>query len=102
VYNYTPFNLGAAVAQYSGQATGWMSWVRFPAGSEGICSLRYRIQTGSVDHPSSYPVGTSGSFSGRKVAEAGVELTTHLQLVSRLRMLGAIPPFPYTPSWRSA
>jgi hypothetical protein len=31
-----------------------------------------------------------------------MNLTTHLLLVSRLRMHGAIPPLPNTPSWRGA
>jgi hypothetical protein len=30
----------------------------------------------------------------------GVKLTTHLHLVPRSRMRGAIPPLPHTPSWR--
>jgi hypothetical protein len=32
----------------------------------------------------------------------GVKLTTHLQLVLRLRKGGSIHPIPHTPSWRSA
>jgi hypothetical protein len=31
-----------------------------------------------------------------------LNLTTHLHLVSRLRMRGAILPLPNTPSWRDA
>jgi hypothetical protein len=30
----------------------------------------------------------------------GVKLTTHLHLVPRSRMRGAIPPLPNKPSWR--
>jgi len=30
----------------------------------------------------------------------GVKLTTNLHLVPRLKMCGAIPPFPHTSSWR--
>jgi hypothetical protein len=33
------------------------------------------------------------------VCGQGVKLTTHLHLVLRSRMCGAIPPFPNTPSW---
>jgi len=36
-------------------------------------------------------------WSGR-----GVNLTTHLHLVPRSRMHGAIPPLPNTSSWRGA
>jgi hypothetical protein len=52
-------------------------------------SLRYRVQTGFGTFTSSNPMGTGGSFpeeSGR-----GVKLTTHLRLVPRPRMCGAIP-----------
>jgi hypothetical protein len=66
------------------------SGVRFPAGS-GNFSLHYRIQNGSEAHPASYPKGTRG-----------VKLTTHLHLVPRSRMHGAIPPLPNTSSWRGA
>jgi hypothetical protein len=41
--------------------------VRFPAGA-GNFSLHYRIQSGSGAHPTSYPMGTRGSFPGSKVA----------------------------------
>jgi hypothetical protein len=55
-------------------------------------SLR-RVQTQSGAHPASYTVGTGGSFSGSKAARS-VELTTHLHLVQRLRIGGAIHPLP--------
>jgi len=32
----------------------------------------------------------------------GVKLTTHLHLMSKSRMRGAVPPIPNTPSWRGA
>jgi hypothetical protein len=43
-------------------------WVRFPAGT-GNFSLHHRVQNGSGVHPTSYPMGTVGSFSGSKAAE---------------------------------
>jgi hypothetical protein len=43
----------------------------------GVCvrvgqefSLLYFVQTGSGDHPTSYPMGTGDSFPGGKAAEA--------------------------------
>jgi hypothetical protein len=59
-------------------------------------SLHHRVQTGSGARPASYPMGTGGSFPGRRV----VKLTAHLHLEFRLRMYAAIPPFPHTCSWR--
>jgi len=39
---------------------------RFPVGT-GNFSLNHRVETGSVDHPASYPMGTGAlSFSGVK------------------------------------
>jgi len=32
----------------------------------GFLSLRYRVQTGSVAHPASCPMGTGGSYLGVK------------------------------------
>jgi hypothetical protein len=58
------------------------SRVRFTAGA-GNFSLHHRVQNGSGAHPASYPMGTRG-----------VKLTTHLHLVPRSRMCGAIPPLP--------
>jgi hypothetical protein len=46
-------------------------------------------------HPTSYPMGTGGSFPG-------VKATTHLQLVTRQRKCGYMHPLPLTPSWNSA
>jgi hypothetical protein len=41
------------------------SRVRFPAGT-GNFSLHHRVQNGSGAYPTSYPVGTRGSFPGGK------------------------------------
>jgi hypothetical protein len=43
------------------------SRVRFPAGA-GNFSLHHRVQNSSGAHPSSYPMGTRGSFAGGKAA----------------------------------
>jgi hypothetical protein len=45
------------------------SRVRFPAGA-GNFSLHHRVQNGSGAHPSSYQIGTRGSFLGDKAAGA--------------------------------
>jgi hypothetical protein len=75
------------------------SRIRFPA-RPGNFSLHHRVQTGSGAHLASYPMGT-GAFS---LWQSGrdVKLTTHLHLVPRSRMRGAIPPLPNTSSWRGA
>jgi len=36
----------------------------------GNFSLLHRVQTGSEDHPVSYPMGTRGSFTGSKSARS--------------------------------
>jgi hypothetical protein len=45
------------------------SRVQFPVGA-GNSSLQHRVQNGSGAHTASYPMGTSGSFSGGKAAGA--------------------------------
>jgi hypothetical protein len=45
------------------------SRVRFLAGA-GNFSLHHRVQTGSVAHPTSYPMGNRGSYPGSKAAGA--------------------------------
>jgi hypothetical protein len=50
-----------------GTATGRMIGVRFPAG-EGDFSLLFRVETGSVADPASYPMGTGVTFPGGKGA----------------------------------
>jgi hypothetical protein len=82
---------GAGIAQWY-SAGLWADWtvVRVPAGA-GNFSLHHRVQTGSGAHPASYPVGTRGFSPGSKAA-GGVKLITHLHLMPRSRMRGAIPP----------
>jgi hypothetical protein len=58
--------------------------VRVPVGQKS--SFLHVVQTGSEVHQTSYPMGTGSSFPGGKAA--GVKLTTHLQVVTRLRKLG--------------
>jgi hypothetical protein len=45
------------------------SRVQFLAGA-GNFSIHHRVQSGSGDHPASYPLGTRGSFPGGKAAVA--------------------------------
>jgi hypothetical protein len=57
---------GAGTAQWnsSGLRAGW-SGIRVRAGA-GNVSLHHCVQTGSVAHPASYPMGTRGSSLGIK------------------------------------
>jgi hypothetical protein len=66
------------------------SRVRFPAGA-GNFSLHHRVQNGSGPHPTSYPMGTRGSFLWVKAVGAwSWQLTTRRgQRISR-----AIPLLP--------
>jgi len=70
--------------------------VQFPAGAmKGHSSLRYSIQTGSIAHPASKPMGTSVSNSG---SETGLSPL----LVPRLKKRGAVPPLPHISLWNGA
>jgi len=42
---------------------GWMTRFRFPT-SERIFFFHQQVQTGSRDHPASYPMGICDSFPG--------------------------------------
>jgi len=55
----------------------------------GNFSLHHRVQTGSEAHPASYPMDSRESFPG-----GDMKLTTHLHLVLRSRIHGAILPLP--------
>jgi hypothetical protein len=48
---------------------GWMSAVQFLAEATDF-SLLHSVQTGSGDHPSSYPKGTGASVPRNRVTEA--------------------------------
>jgi len=54
----------------------------------------HRVQTGLEVHPASYPMGTGDLTSAVKRSDR--EADHSLYLASRLRMRGAIPPFPNT------
>jgi hypothetical protein len=77
----------ARIAQWhsTGLWAGWLG-VQVPIGVRNF-SLHCHIQTSSGAHPASYPMCIGGSFPGWDV-----KLTTHLHLVLRSRMHGAIPP----------
>jgi hypothetical protein len=53
-------------------------------------------------YPAFYSVGTSGCFVGGVEADGAVKLTTHFNLVLRLRMHGVIPPISHIASWCGA
>jgi hypothetical protein len=56
------------------------------------------IQIGLEVRPTSYPMGTVGSFLGDKAGGGGVILTSHLYLLPRSRKPQSIP-HPHTSSW---
>ena len=66
------------------------SSVRTPSEARNF-SLLQNISTGSVAHPASYWIDT---WVLSWVMGRGVKLTTHLQLVLRWRLSGAIPLLP--------
>jgi len=59
----------------------------------------HRFQIGSVAHPASYQTCTSSSQSETRDGR-GMNLTTDLHLVLKLKMRAAIPPLPHTSAWR--
>jgi hypothetical protein len=65
-------------------AMGWMAEVQLPAGIRDL-SLFHSVQTNTGVHPALYPVGAGGFFPG--VSYRGVKLTTHFNIVLRLRMV---------------
>ena len=60
------------------------SGVRFPAEGGDLCRLQF-VQTDAEAQPACHLVSTGGKTSG------GVKISTHLRLVPRLRMSGAVP-----------
>jgi len=60
----------------------------------------YCVQTYSGAHPASYPIVTGVSFPD--VKRSGREADQSPPSSAEVRMLGAIPPFPNTSSWRGA
>jgi hypothetical protein len=95
----TEDNMGITHSQFfggelSGIALGYgMDDLGFESrGGLGSFFLHHRVHTGSGAHPASYPIGTRAI--SLRVKRRGVKLTTHLHLVLRSRMRGAIPPLP--------
>jgi ABC-type branched-subunit amino acid transport system permease subunit len=72
-----------------GSTTG----AQFLLGNDGIFSLCHHIHTGSGAYPAAYPMDTVG----KEDRPWAMKLTTHLHLVPRLRMHGAIPLPPIHP-----
>jgi hypothetical protein len=72
---------------------GWMTRVLFLTGA-GTFFLHHLIQISCGAHPASYLIGTGGFFWGK--INWGMKLTTHLHLVPRLRICGAVPPLLHT------
>jgi hypothetical protein len=66
--------------------------VRIPVRIRGF-SVHQNFQTGREVYPAACSVGT-------EVPSRLVHEVKHFHLVSRLRMSGAMPLLPYTPSWR--
>jgi hypothetical protein len=54
----------------------------------------------SGTHSASYPMGNGGALSPVVKRVSVVNLTSHVHLMPRLRMRGAIPPLANTSSWR--
>jgi len=51
------------------------------------------------DHQSSYSVPNGGSFAG--VKREGMKLVTHLHVMPRIGITGAVPQLSNMPSWRA-
>jgi hypothetical protein len=70
--NNIPFIIRAWIAQsVQRMATGWMAeGSEFESRKGQEFSLFHIVQTGSGVHPTSYPMGTGGSFPGGKAARA--------------------------------
>jgi hypothetical protein len=61
-------------------------------------SLLHCVQSGSGDHPASYPMGTGGSFPGVKRLEREADHSHPSS--AEINYDGAIPPLPHTSSLR--
>jgi hypothetical protein len=75
------------------KVTGWTTAVQYPAGAM-MNFFHDRVQSGSGSHPASYQkrTGNGGLILG--VERPGREVITHLHLVPKLGISGAIPPIP--------
>jgi hypothetical protein len=63
-------------------------------------SLLHRVQTGSGAHPTSYPMGTKGIFSGDK--DVGAWSWLLISVITEVKNCGAIPPIPHMSLWHYA
>jgi hypothetical protein len=74
-----------------------MRGVRFSAGAVIFpFAIMFVLATGPTQHP----VGDGENFPGDK-AVGDIKLTVCLHLLPRLRVRGAVPPFPPTSSWHA-
>jgi hypothetical protein len=88
---------GAGIAQSVQRlSTSWAARARFPVGARDF-SLVHSVQTGSRAHPTSYLMGTSGSFP-RVVKRLGREAEHSQSSSAEVKNWGAIPPPSQTPS----
>jgi hypothetical protein len=69
-------------------------------GNDGIFSPLRHVQNGSGAHQAAYPMLSRTLTLGVNVRY--MKLTAQLHIVTKLRMRGAIPPLPNTPSWCGA
>jgi hypothetical protein len=67
---------------------GWMTWVQLPAGTTDF-SLFHTVETGSVFHLASYPVGTAGFSLG--VMRSGREADFLPPCSAEVKNSGAMP-----------
>jgi hypothetical protein len=72
--------------------------IQIPAGTQILVFTAASKPALGSTHP---PDGFGGNIP-RDKAVRSMNLTTHLLLGPRLRILGAIPPFPDASSWSSA
>jgi hypothetical protein len=63
-------------------------------------SLLRRVQTGSVAHPTSYPMGTGGSFRGDK--RPWPEADYLFALSAEVKNCEPVPPLLHILSWHNA
>jgi hypothetical protein len=75
------------------RATDWTARVRFPA--------VHVVQTDSRAHPTSYPMGTVGSFSGCKRQGREADHSPPSSAKARKVEIGDTLPLPHMSSWHS-
>jgi hypothetical protein len=79
--------------RYSDQAAGLRPWNRVSITSRG----KVFLPSPTLSRPS---LASTHSVDTEAVNGRGVNPTTHVQLVPRLKMSGVVSPLPHTPSWR--